>query len=67
MFMTLDEYLAEVDHWKQPVVDAIQDMSPEQRVVHDRASREWLQAKVGSALRESESGLPIRQAGRGGE
>jgi hypothetical protein len=51
MEMTLDEYLAEIDRWKQPVSDRTSGMSPSERAESDREARTWLETKMGRSLR----------------
>jgi hypothetical protein len=50
MGMTLDEYLAEIDCWKQPVSDQVSALSATERTELDREARAWLEAKLGRAL-----------------
>jgi hypothetical protein len=50
MGMTLDDYLAEIDTWKQPVSDKVSNLSPEERAALDREARAWLEAKLGRPL-----------------
>jgi hypothetical protein len=50
--MTLDEYLAEIDRWKQPLSDQALTLSAAQRADVDREARNWLEAKLGRALRK---------------
>ena len=52
MEMTLDEYLAEIDRWKQPLSDRAGTLSPAERAEVDREARTWLEAKLGRALRK---------------
>ena len=51
MEMTLDEYLAEIDRWKQPVSDRTADLSASERAEADRQARAWLETRLGRALR----------------
>jgi len=53
MEMTLDEYLAEIDRWKQAVSDRTLPLSPEARAEHDREARAWLEAKLGRRLEQT--------------
>jgi hypothetical protein len=46
----LDDYLAEIDSWKQPVSDQACNLSPAERAVLDREARAWLEAKLGRTL-----------------
>ena len=50
MGMTLDEYLAEIDRWKQPVSDQALALSAAERTELDREARAWLEAKLGRTL-----------------
>jgi len=50
MGTTLDDYLSEIDSWKQPVSDKASNLSPEERAALDREARAWLEAKLGRAL-----------------
>jgi hypothetical protein len=50
MGMTLDEYLAEIDRWKQPVSDQGLALSATERTELDREARVWLEAKLGRPL-----------------
>lgn len=50
MGMTLDEYLAEIDGWKQPVSDKMLASSATARKEQDSAARAWLEAKLGRSL-----------------
>jgi hypothetical protein len=51
MEMTLDEYLAEIDRWKQPLSDRALRLSAAERAEADREARTWLEAKLARALR----------------
>jgi hypothetical protein len=51
MEMTLDEYLAEIDRWKQPVSDRAAALSAAERAEVDREARAWLVARIGRSLR----------------
>ena len=53
MGMTLDEYLAEIDRWKQPLSDCALKLSAAERAEIDRNARTWLEAKLGRVLRIS--------------
>ena len=50
MGMTLDEYLADIDRWKQPVSDQALAVSPAERAKLDRDARAWLEVKLGRPL-----------------
>ncbi len=50
MGMTLDEYLAEIDRWKQPISDQVSASSGAERAELDRKARAWLEAKLGRPL-----------------
>ena len=50
MGMTLDDYLAEIDRWKQPVSNQTFALSGAERVDLDREARAWLEAKLGRPL-----------------
>jgi hypothetical protein len=50
MGMTLDEYLTEIDCWKQPVSDQTSKLSEVERAVFDREARAWLEDKLGRSL-----------------
>ena len=52
MEMTLDEYLAEIDRWKQPLSDRALTLAVAERAEVDREARTWLEAKLGRALRK---------------
>ena len=52
MEMTLDEYLAEIDRWKQPLSDRALKLSTAERAEVDREARTWLEAKLGRTLRK---------------
>jgi len=53
MEMTLDEYLAEIDRWKEPVTERALLLSASERVRSDREARNWLEAKLGRRLTEA--------------
>ena len=55
MEMTLNEYLAEVDRWKQAVSERTASLSPEARAEYDREARAWLEAKIGRSLQSPPS------------
>lgn len=55
MEMTLDEFLAEVDRWKQPVSDEMAPLSPAERARLDAEARAWLEEKLGRPLQEAPS------------
>ena len=50
MEMTLDEYLAEIDRWKQPVSDRTAELSAAERAEADGEARRWLETKIGRHL-----------------
>jgi hypothetical protein len=52
MEITLDEYLAEIDRWKQPLSDRALTLSAAERAEVDREARTWLETKLGRALRK---------------
>ncbi len=56
MGMTLDEYLAEIDRWKQPVSDQTLALSVSALAQHDREARAWLETKLGRPLNEASWG-----------
>jgi hypothetical protein len=62
MEMTLDEYLAEIDRWKQPVSDRTADLSASERAEADRQARAWLESKLERALREPRQQEPAGTA-----
>jgi hypothetical protein len=62
MEMTLDEYLAEIDLWKQPVSDRTSDMCPSERAEVDREARTWLETKIGRSLRRPSKQEPANAA-----
>jgi hypothetical protein len=51
--MTLDEYLAEIDRWKQPVSDQTIGLDVAARAELDQEARAWLQAKLGRPLKQA--------------
>jgi hypothetical protein len=51
MEMTLDQYLAEIDRWKQSVSDRMAALSASERAVAEHEARKWLESKLGQALR----------------
>ena len=50
MDMTLNEYLGEVDRWKQAVSDRMAKLNPVERAAQDRDALAWLEAKLGRRL-----------------
>jgi hypothetical protein len=50
MGITLDEYLQEIDRWKQPVSEQIQRIDPAQRAERDREAQNWLENQLGRPL-----------------
>jgi hypothetical protein len=54
--MTLDEYLAQIDQWKQLVSDRTRSLPPPARAEQDREARAWLEAKLGRQLAQA----PVR-------
>lgn len=54
MEVTLDEYLAKIDRWKQAVSDRMLELSPEERTEQDRAAQAWLEKQLGRRLRVAE-------------
>jgi len=50
MAITLDEYLAEVDQWKQEAAQKILASSPEECAEEGRRARAWLEEKLGRRL-----------------
>ena len=57
MEMTLDEYLAEIDRWKQPVSNRAADLSAAERAEADCHARAWLESKLARTARAS---APLR-------
>lgn len=57
MAMTLDEYLEELDRWKQPVSNQMQALDPAARSERDRDARAWLQAQLGHPL----DAVPVKE------
>lgn len=55
MDLTLDEYLRQVDQWKQTVSDRMATLDPAGRVREDQEAREWLERKLGRQLQEAPS------------
>ena len=52
MTTTLDEYLHEVDRWKQAAEAKLQKLSDAERLQRLRAAREQLERQLGESLRE---------------
>jgi len=50
--MTLDEYLQEVDRWKQPVSDRMATLTPAERTREDQAACAWLESRLGRRLEQ---------------
>lgn len=50
MEMTLNEYLAEVDRWKQTVSDRMAGLDPAQRATADQDALAWLERTLGRRL-----------------
>jgi hypothetical protein len=48
---TLDEYLAEVDRWKNAVSDRLRSLPAKERLAKYREVRVWLEARIGHKLR----------------
>lgn len=53
MEMTLDEYLAEIDRWKEAVSDRVAKLPVSERTEAHRDARAWLEAQLGRPLREA--------------
>lgn len=51
MGMTLKDYLAEVDRWKEAAGRRLQSLSLAERSAHAREAKAWLEAKLGRPLR----------------
>lgn len=51
MEMTWDDYLAEVDAWKESAEKRRQNLSPAERAAHAQEAKAWLEAKLGRPLR----------------
>jgi hypothetical protein len=49
--MTLKEYLAEVDRWKEAAGKRLERLSPAQRSAHAQEAKAWLESKLGRPLR----------------
>jgi hypothetical protein len=52
MEMTLDDYLVEVDRWKQPVSDLMLEVPVTERANLNREASAWLEQKLGRTLRQ---------------
>lgn len=50
MEMTLDEFLADIDRWKQPVSDQMIALPVAERAAQDREARAWLESRLGRQL-----------------
>ncbi|MDO8630483.1 MAG: hypothetical protein Q7R41_08315 [Phycisphaerales bacterium] len=55
MDMTLNEYLGEVDRWKQLVSDRTARLDPAERARADREAIDWLERQLGRRLKEASS------------
>ena len=53
MEMTLDEYLEEVDRWKEAALEQTQALPPAARDEVYRRARDWLEAKIGRRLEQA--------------
>jgi len=53
MDVTLDDYLAEVDRWKQAVVEKMIDLSVEERAKEDQEALDWMETKLGRRLKKA--------------
>ena len=53
MDLTLDEYLRQVDQWKQTVSDRMAALDPASRVREDQEARAWLEQKLGRRLQQA--------------
>ena len=53
MGMTLDDYLTEVDRWKQAASDRLAQASPAERARIYAESQAWLESKIGRPLRQT--------------
>jgi hypothetical protein len=62
MEMTLDEYLAEIDRWKQPLSDRTLGMTAAERAEVDQEARAWLEARIGRTLNKSRRQQPTTVA-----
>ena len=51
MEMTLKDYLAEVDRWKEAAGKRLLTLSPTARAAHAQDAIAWLEAKLGRPLR----------------
>lgn len=50
MEMTLDEALAEIDEWKNAVVDRVTNLPPEERAKVGQEAIAWLEREIGRPL-----------------
>lgn len=50
MGMSLNEFLADVDEWKQKVSDEMAGLSDAERHERDRQAVEWLETQIGIKL-----------------
>jgi len=53
MEMTLNQYLSEVDRWKQAVSDEMAKLDPANRARRDEEAIAWLEAKLGRRMRRA--------------
>jgi len=53
MDMTLNEYLGEVDRWKQVVSDRMAKLDPADRARADQDALAWLGGKLGRPLQQA--------------
>jgi hypothetical protein len=50
MVKTLDDFLEEIDRWKESASEETREMSVQERLAKDREDRAWLEAKIGRKL-----------------
>lgn len=55
MIQTLDEFLEEIDRWKQPVSDRLLSLDPSEWPQEDAEARAWLEERLGPPLPQLES------------
>jgi hypothetical protein len=53
MDLTLDDYLRQVDQWKQAVSDRMAALDPAGRIREDQEARAWMEGKLGRPLQDS--------------
>ena len=53
MDLTLDEYLRQVDQWKQVVSDRMAKLNPAERAAEDRNALAWLEGMLGRRLQHA--------------